>query len=311
MRYRGTKGDDVLVGTDRNDVFISSGGHDDIDGGLGHDVLKVDFAADGLHWNGSYVRVEQDGTLTGSLNGNYDHGVKFKNIEELEFTGITYAPDYVIVRAEYGMGDAKLTLEGGIGVHADTLDIEVGQAIDRSFIVRDDGSVDTDLLTATGFERYVIACGGGDDVIRTGINDDELSGGSGDDSLAGGAGDDLLIGGRGSDLLSGGEGADTFRYTRLGQLTSGHDKIVDFDAAAGDRIDLKRVDADLSIAGRQHFTFIGSNAFTGANGSAYEVRVSSHDGISTVEGDVNHDGVADFAFSVSSEQPLVATDFIL
>jgi Ca2+-binding RTX toxin-like protein len=311
MRYKGTRGDDVLVGTDRNDVFFSSGGHDAIDGGLGHDVLKVDFSADGLHWNGSYVRVEQDGTLTGSLNGNYDHGIEFKNIEELEFTGITYSPDYVIVRAEHGMGTAKLTLEGGIGVHVDTLDIEVGQAVDRSFVVRDDGSVDTDLLTATGFERYVIAFGGGDDVVRTGDQDDELSGGSGDDSLAGGTGDDLLIGGRGSDLLSGGEGADTFRYGRLGQLTVGHDRIVDFDGAAGDRIDLKRVDADPSTDGKQRFTFIGSDAFTGAGGSAYEVRVSSRDGVSTVEGDVNHDGVADFSFSVSSAQPVTATDFVL
>jgi hypothetical protein len=62
-------------------------------------------------------------------------------------------------------------------------------------------------------------------------NVEQIRGGDGDDTILGGDGDDRLFGDAGDDVLSGGGGADTF------VLGDGIDTIVDFDAAAGDRLD--------------------------------------------------------------------------
>jgi Ca2+-binding RTX toxin-like protein len=65
---------------------------------------------------------------------------------------------------------------------------------------------------------------------------DTLLGGSGADRLDGGAGDDLLVGGGSADTVTGGGGAD--RIVFLNVTTDRGDRITDFDAASGDRVDV-------------------------------------------------------------------------
>jgi Ca2+-binding RTX toxin-like protein len=65
-----------------------------------------------------------------------------------------------------------------------------------------------------------------------------LDGSSGNDILDGG-GDDRLIGGPDDDWLTGGSGADLFVYN---DLYPSADRILDFNAAEGDRIDLSALD---------------------------------------------------------------------
>jgi Ca2+-binding RTX toxin-like protein len=79
---------------------------------------------------------------------------------------------------------------------------------------------------------------GGDDRLVGGDGNDLLFGGAGNDTLEGGSGDDVLTGGGGADLLTGGAGADRFVFRRSSE--SG-DRITDFDAAAGDRLDLSEL----------------------------------------------------------------------
>ncbi len=74
----------------------------------------------------------------------------------------------------------------------------------------------------------------GADRLIGGRGGDELRGGFGADVLRAGPGADLLDGGRGSDALTGGGGADVFRLGALGAL----DRILDFDQAGGDQLDL-------------------------------------------------------------------------
>jgi serralysin len=57
----------------------------------------------------------------------------------------------------------------------------------------------------------------------------------GNDVLKGGAGNDTLTGGHGKDHLTGGPGADHFVFTSLGDRG---DRIADFNASQGDRIDV-------------------------------------------------------------------------
>jgi serralysin len=74
----------------------------------------------------------------------------------------------------------------------------------------------------------------GNDSGDGGAGDDVVRGGQGDDVLAGGDGNDWLTGDLGNDTLTGGQGADVFRVFNGG----GQDRITDFNASDGDRIQL-------------------------------------------------------------------------
>ncbi|QDX25001.1 hypothetical protein FPZ54_02460 [Sphingomonas suaedae] len=121
-------------------------------------------------------------------------------------------------------------------------------------------------------------------------------GGAGDDVFIGGAGDDNIYGRLGQDMMTGGAGDDTFYFRIIEDSRVGsEDRILDF--AAGDRIDLSAIDADTAHAGNDAFDYIGDAAFSQKAG---ELRVMLINGSWVVEGDVDGDGVADFAILVDT-----------
>lgn len=149
------------------------------------------------------------------------------------------------------------------------------------------------------------------DRILGGKGNDTLSGGAGNDTLKGDAGSDKLYGGLGKDTLHGGAGADTFVFKSLKDSTvaaSGRDTVRDFSHKAGDRVDLKAIDASAKAGGNQAFKFIGDDAF---HGKAGELRYEKTSSKTVVEGDVNGDGKADFAILFDSKIDFVKGDFIL
>jgi Ca2+-binding RTX toxin-like protein len=75
----------------------------------------------------------------------------------------------------------------------------------------------------------------GENTLLAGNGNDTLNGGKGNDILFGQGGNDILIGGEGDDILYGGAGADVFVWQNS---DLGKDKIMDFNIAQGDRIDL-------------------------------------------------------------------------
>ncbi|WP_188390231.1 cadherin-like domain-containing protein, partial [Pseudomonas fluvialis] len=97
------------------------------------------------------------------------------------------------------------------------------------------GGADDDTLNG-GAGNDQLFGGVGADTLRGDAGNDFLDGGAGNDILNGGEGDDILRGGLGNDQLTGGTGADLFLWQR-GDL--GNDIIRDFNAAEGDRIDLR------------------------------------------------------------------------
>ena len=137
-------------------------------------------------------------------------------------------------------------------------------------------------------------------------------GGQASDTLTGGAGADQIYGGGGGDALRGGTGADVFRYDNLtdsfGTTNATRDRILDF--AAGDKIDLSRIDA-ITGGGDDAFSFIGNAAFGNVAGQLRFTDVGG--GVFNIEGDVNGDGVADFAILVTAgpAYPFAASDFVL
>jgi Ca2+-binding RTX toxin-like protein len=148
-----------------------------------------------------------------------------------------------------------------------------------------------------------------DNVLSGWGGNDALYGLDGNDTLQGMDGNDHLVGGAGADTLSGGTGADrfVFGYTSDSPVGAG-DVIVDFSQAEGDTIMLSPIDADATTAGDQAFHFIGSAAFGHHAGELHESIAS---GVTTVSGDVNGDGVADFSIALTGSITLATGDFVL
>lgn len=93
-----------------------------------------------------------------------------------------------------------------------------------------------DVINARGGSDWLFG-GVGNDNLLGGAGADTLLGGSGRDRLNGGEGNDVLIGGPGVDALFGGTGADRFVF--LSTIERG-DRILDFNAAEGDRVVIDR-----------------------------------------------------------------------
>jgi Ca2+-binding RTX toxin-like protein len=92
-----------------------------------------------------------------------------------------------------------------------------------------------------------------------------IVGNAGNNVIDGGGGADRIIGGRGVDTLVGGSEADTFIWreaNETGVTIATADLIQDFNFAAGDRIDLSLIDANVYVDDDQPFAFIGQGAFT-------------------------------------------------
>lgn len=172
------------------------------------------------------------------------------------------------------------------------------------------GAAGADLLSgmegldtlAGGAGADTILGGAGADVLNGGTENDILTGGLGNDRLVGGDGNDMLHGGLGADVLLGGSGADRFRWSSVAESPAGGttDRVVDFDAAEGDRLDLSALAPGV-------LGFIGGAAFAA---SGAQVQVVSSATASRVEVSVDG-GPADLTFVVAGVTGLSAGDFIL
>ncbi len=188
-----------------------------------------------------------------------------------------------------------------LDLYADALDAEA-----QHFI----GSAGADVFTGTSHDDILDGAGARDRLAGA-KGADVISGGGGADWLKGGGGRDVITGGAGADKLWGQAGADRFVFVDAGHIgeAGAGDVIKDFRSGA-DLIDLAGVDADTGAAGDQAFVFIGADAF---GGTAGELRFQAgRDGHRTlVEGDLDGDGVADFALKLLGGPALSAADFVL
>jgi Ca2+-binding RTX toxin-like protein len=149
----------------------------------------------------------------------------------------------------------------------------------------------------------------GKNSLRGGDGDDLINGQAGNDRLFGGAGDDVLVGAQGADWLVGDGGADIFVFKTPGGTAPGApDTLVDFSPIEGDRIDLREMDADTTLAGDQAFT-LGGSVFSGLTGDL--IQTLDDAGRPVLRGDINGDAVADFEIRLSGGPVLTASDFLL
>lgn len=134
----------------------------------------------------------------------------------------------------------------------------------------------------------------GHDFVDAGAGNDVLIGNGGSDTLRGDEGSDILIGGLGLDSLTGGSGADIFRFLDFTDLRDpanpqARERIWDFNASQGDRIDLSAIDA-IPGGADDAFIFLGRSPFTGRPG---EIRLTSGETMPVLRIDFDGDGRAD------------------
>ncbi len=167
----------------------------------------------------------------------------------------------------------------------DTLDFS-GFVSDQTLDLREETPSDIGGLTG----NFIIARG---TVIENAI------GGSGDDTLTGNAAANVLTGGAGADTLTGGAAGDTFAFADgdSGAPVADRDLITDF-VSGTDLLDLSAMDADTQTGGNQEFRFLGTDAFDGAAGALRYAYDAGRD-VTTLEGDTDGDGTADFAIDLT------------
>ena len=122
-----------------------------------------------------------------------------------------------------------------------------------------------------------------------------------------------FVSGYGAHKLQGGEGANIFTYLAIANSTpSLADTIWNFDPAK-DVIDLSNIDANITTAGLQHFTFIGTAPFSGA-GAQVRYQLDPATDATLVEVDLAGDAgnlTPDFEFYILGLTPLTAANFAL
>jgi Ca2+-binding RTX toxin-like protein len=275
--YKGTAGDDSIVLIPTTDWFIQIWGY------AGNDLLQgpADVTMEAYGGPG-------DDTIIGGGTNPYD---------EVSILGGGPGNDYLV--SELEMDSTMSTyLRGGRG--QDTM---VGSRFSDTYYVDNRGDVVVeDWDDDPGFiwdevrslvsyrlgehlEGLILtgnsAVKGFGNALVNGIHGNSvanfLAAGAGDDWLYGNGGADTLWGGIGADKLSGGAGDDIFSYraVRESQLVHGVDFI---SLVAGDRIDLSRIDADVTTPEDDAFSFIGVAAF-GADGTG-EIRLVQGPGTS-------------------------------
>jgi Peptidase M10 serralysin C terminal/Beta-galactosidase len=100
---------------------------------------------------------------------------------------------------------------------------------------------------------------------------------------------------------------DTFVFHGIGDSPlADPSRIKGFEQGA-DKIDLSDIDANSTLAGNQNFAFIGTGEFTHHAG---ELHVTSNNSLTTISGDVDGDGKADFSIQLRGSFDLKKSDFI-
>ena len=219
---------DTLAGIER---VIGSGGHNDLRGDGGANRLAGYYSDDFMDGRGGGDVL----TGAGANDTLYGGGV---------LTGAG-ANDTL-----YG-GGGNDTLDGGDGN-----DGLYGQAGDDGI----SGGGGDDQIVDTVDNNTISAGAGNDHVMGSGT----VNGDTGDDDLSGN-GTTVLRGGAGHDHLHCGTGAQRVDYNATSEDDPSPQSplhlteiIFGFNGADGDRLDVSTIDANLTVAGNQAFTFVGN-----------------------------------------------------
>ncbi|MGO9423386.1 hypothetical protein [Roseiarcus sp.] len=124
--------------------------------------------------------------------------------------------------------------------------------------------------------------------------------------LFGGSAENNFVAGFGREFIFGGAGANVFTFINPNRSDS-PSEISNFDPAK-DVIGLSHIDANLTAAGVQNFTFIGTNALTSAGAQVDYVQDAATD-TTTVQATLAGDTTPDLVFQIAGLFTLTAANF--
>lgn len=245
-----------LIGSKYNDYLGGSNSNNTLFGGAGNDTLFGSNGTDTAVFSGVYANYTINGT-TVIDNVGTDGVDTLSSIERLEFLNGIYQGG---VFTPYSLDDifigttAAQAFDGGSGF--DTVNFSSSSAavnIDLAAATSATGGyaqgdtfVSIESLIGSSYNdqlrgntaNEVFYGGAGNDTIKGLDGNDTLYGDEGVDTLEGNNGNDTLYGGAGADSLKGGAGIDKFAYL---SVSDAGDTILDFNASAGEKIDLAAI----------------------------------------------------------------------
>jgi Ca2+-binding RTX toxin-like protein len=305
----GNAGNNVIVGNgSENTLNAGNAGSDSLRGGLGNDTYIVDHAG---------VTVVETGVGTDTVESSVSFTLG-ANVEDLTLTGTDTINGTGNTGANTIIGnDSANTINSGGGAGVDTLiggggnDTYIVSNTDTT-VVEDVGGGNDTVQSSTSFSLAGTEI---ENLTLTGTGNNTATGSTGANVIFGNTGANTITGGADADTLTGGAGKDTFVISApTDSSVEASDVITDFASvsavtlAASDRISLTAIDASVTAANNNAFTFIGLAAFTGTEG---QLRYENIGAYTFVLGDVNGDAVADFSVQLSGLQTLGVTDFLL
>lgn len=189
---------EVVIGSDFNDT-LTIGSDQDVDGGIGDDVLTT------VSTNATLVGGLGDDTLVVDLDGGF-----------LSEAG---APALVLDGGD-GIDTADFTTVG-LSLIGDDLRIDLASGEMGTFASLSGGAIDgiENIIGSTEDDAIL-----GDDIANRldgNDGDDFISGRDGDDTLEGGDGNDRILGGTGNDTANGGDGRDSIEGAEGDDLLEG------------------------------------------------------------------------------------------
>lgn len=199
-----------------------------------HDLVVTNNVVTGAAAESAFYGISVDnsvtgGSVTGNTVSNADIGIN---------VGAAVGPQSIGVS-----GNTVINSTVGVDFEPSNVDATVAHVVSGSALHDElDGAAGADTLSGLFGDDTLFGNGGndtlygnqGNDTLHGGFGDDTLYGGQNDDTLFGDEGNDVLVGGLGTNVLTGGAGADRFVMN-----AAGHDTILDFHQAEGDRIDLR------------------------------------------------------------------------
>ena len=288
----GNGGADTLDGGDDSDTLFGGDGNDMLIGGLGDDMLDGGTGAD---------------SMTGGL------GNDVYIVDSWSDDGNTANDDLIFELAGEGTDQVNASVSYRLGAEVEKLVLTGTDAIDgtgNELANSITGNSGNNSLWGRAGNDTMLGNGGDDrlygedgmDSLDGGSGNDWLDGGAAGDTVKGGAGNDTIIGGAGKDTLTGGTEADIFVFNRGDTTlnTGSYDRITDFKASEGDRIDLDFLNGSIPAADYAEAaiaTNVFSDALAAANATAGVNHVTFIAG--TTDGWVFYDANGDGAFEQS------------
>ena len=232
-RLQGTSKDDLLDGLDGNDSLIGKRGNDTLTGGSGDDELFGDAGDDILNGNDGNDQLfgsQGNDNLQGASGNDQLFGGRGQDTLQAgagdDFVLGNDGDDTVIITDFSGID----SFNGGSGndlIQFDPIDgRDLTIFLDRGGVGDGRGGGQTftnfeEIITGRGDDRLLgndaannLNSGNGNDEIQGGAGDDTLQGGAGNDTIEGGAGDDTVIvrDFNGIDSFNGGDGNDQIQF---------------------------------------------------------------------------------------------------